>query len=225
MHRLLLVLALVAAPTVAAAEGRLVYANDDDWDWASPLGAETRTHLDMYGVMKWSALDWVESGLEDVRGLLVGTPPYDEELTLAELEAARGSHWSRVDARAGAIARAINGRSPPNVILMMRNLSTDPIPAFSARDLAALARFVARGGRVIVLDDWGVYGPVVSALGGVDRTADLPAAIADADVDALVESFAAVGDAETAAISRDGGGLPGRALRVRFGTPSPAIAR
>ena len=55
--------------------GRFLFAGDDDWDWASPLGARKRSKLVRYGAMAWSALDWAEEGLEEVRGVLVGVPP------------------------------------------------------------------------------------------------------------------------------------------------------
>jgi hypothetical protein len=44
---------------------------------------------------------------------------------------------------------------------MMRNSADDPPVRLSPEDLEALAAFVARGGRLIVLDDWGCYRPVL----------------------------------------------------------------
>ena len=44
-----------------ASEGRLLYANDDDWDWVSPksIEADRRSKLSNYGLMEWSALDTI----------------------------------------------------------------------------------------------------------------------------------------------------------------------
>src|SRR5262245_1347002 len=73
-------------------EGRLLYANDDDWDWATPQGGKEFARLSVYGRMPWSALDWMEEGLPEVRGMLVGVPPLiGDYLTMADLNRIRGA--------------------------------------------------------------------------------------------------------------------------------------
>jgi hypothetical protein len=169
----LLVVALVAAstptraPAAVGAEGRFLYANDDDWDWASPARANAPSALAKdYGAMSWSALDWMTEGLPRVRGLAVGTLP-DDRLTVEQLGKLRGEAWAQIPPVAGAIAGALASDQPPTVILMMHDLSYQAAPELAREDAAALASFVTRGGRLIVLDDWGLYGPVVGALTGV----------------------------------------------------------
>ena len=154
-------------PVRLSARGRFLYANDDDWDWASPAGKQT-SQLHTYGVMDWSALDWIEEGLAEVRGLAVGT--LCDEYLGGSLDAARGrqgkSTYRVVAHRAGVFAERLapGGKDGPNVVLVMRNRCDDFTPEFSAGDLEALAGFVERGGRLIALDDWGVYKPVLERL-------------------------------------------------------------
>src|SRR5437867_3052291 len=84
--------ALQNARTPFSDEGRLIYANDDDWDWASPDGANEPCKLSVYGRMEWSALDWMEEGLPEVRGVLIGTPPaVGDYLSMADLNKIRGA--------------------------------------------------------------------------------------------------------------------------------------
>jgi len=150
--------------------GRLLYANDDDWDWAAPQGKET-TRLAEYGRMAWSALDWIEEGLAAVRGLAVGSLPLDYLAPAGSLDKARGDdgrrrHYEEVGHEAGLLARRLKpgAEGAPDVVLLMRNSSDDPEPAFGQADLDAVRAFLRRGGRVIVLDDWGAYRPVLEAV-------------------------------------------------------------
>ena len=150
-----------------SAQGRVLYSNDDDWDWASPAGKQT-SRLHTYGEMSWSALDWIEEGLPEVRGLVVGTLCTD--YLNGTLDAARGrpdkETYRAVAPRAGVFAErlAADGKDAPNVVLIMRNCHDDFAPDLGANDLEALAGFAERGGRLIVLDDWGVYRPVLTRL-------------------------------------------------------------
>jgi hypothetical protein len=159
-------------------------------------------------------------------------------MTVEQLAKHRGERWTQEPAKAGTIARALAAEQPPNVILLMRNSLADPEPELTSKDGAALTMFLAAGGRLIVLDDWGLFGPVLDALTGVEPSASrarvaaprpsprgLPSRpsvdrteVPDAAVEALVARFARRGArAETATIVRDGTHRAGLAVRVRFG--------
>src|SRR4051812_716488 len=79
-------------PARLSAEGRFLYADDDDWDWVSPLGTKTPSRLSEYGAMPWSALDWMEEGLDEVRGVVIGTlPEIGKYLTMGDLNRLRNA--------------------------------------------------------------------------------------------------------------------------------------
>lgn len=172
-------------PARPSAKGRFLYANDDDWDWPSPKGRQT-TRLHVYGVMDWSALDWIEEGLPEVRGLVVGTLPVDY-LGTDKIDVARGREnqttYACAEPRPGLLAKklAAGAEGNYNVLLMMRNLCTEPAPDFTPADLEALAAFVQRGGRAIVMDDWGIYRAVLERMlaGGALPEAAKPPGLPD----------------------------------------------
>lgn len=154
------------APARLSAKGRFLYANDDDWDWASPKGKLT-TNLSVNGEMDWSALDWIEEGLPEIRGLVLGTLPLEALRPADDLDEARGRRGKKAYATeppaAGTLAKRLGAgdAAAPNVVLLVRGSAGDPPPDFSAEDLEALHDLVARGGRLIVLDEWGCYRPVL----------------------------------------------------------------
>ncbi|MFO0968068.1 MAG: hypothetical protein U0793_21135 [Gemmataceae bacterium] len=172
MTRLLpyLLVAAVATPALHAQpkkpvplskEGRLLYANDDDWDWASPKNAKELSRLSVYGKMPWSALDWMEEGLDEVRGLLVGVPPLiGNYLTMADLNRIRGAGpkrgYDNVEHKANVLRDLLRDPKPPNLIIMMQD-SGPARPPITADDVEAAWQFVERGGRLILLDDWSCY--------------------------------------------------------------------
>jgi hypothetical protein len=177
----LMAAATTAFPTVPAhAEeadpigGRFLFAGDDDWDWASPLGAENPSKLVRYGTMAWSALDWAEDGLKEVRGMLVGVPPDPKKtMSMPDLSKLRGEHatYQHHPQAPGVITRLLRAEPPPNVIILMQNSSrvaADP-DAISVKELVV---FVKGGGRLVVLDEWGRYKSVLNAV--VETSLTLP---------------------------------------------------
>jgi hypothetical protein len=154
------------APAPISPEGRFLYADDDDWDWATPQGANQPCRLSVYGRMAWSALDWMEEGLPEVRGVLVGTPPASGNyLTMADLNRIRGAgprrSYEQIQHKANILADLLADKRPPNLIIMMQDLGPPKI-AITEKDVAAGLEFVRRGGRLIILDDWKCYRQLVS---------------------------------------------------------------
>jgi hypothetical protein len=173
-----LVVLLAAAPAVRAqgtptqparlsGEGRFLYANDDDWDWASPLGAAKPSRLSEYGKMEWSALDWMEEGLDEVRGVLIGTPPLiGDYLSMDDLNKLRTfgkvkRSYKQLKHEPNVIRDLLKQKDPPNLIIMMQDNGYAGRPPVTAEDVAAALEFVRRGGRLILLDDWEFYGDYV----------------------------------------------------------------
>lgn len=154
--------------------GRFLFAGDDDWDWASPLGAGNPSKLVRYGAMAWSALDWAEEGLAEVRGVLVGVPPNPmKTMSMPDLSKLRGGHatYQHHPQAPGVITRLLRAEHPPNVIILMQNSSrvaADP-DAISVKELVT---FVKGGGRLVVLDEWGRYKSVLNAV--VETSLTLP---------------------------------------------------
>lgn len=162
---LLAFLAALPAGGEEAPGGRFLYAGDDDWDWATPLGAEEASPLARYGAMPWSALDWAEEHLEEVRGALVGTAPDPKKnMSMQELSDLRGEQVTyRHHAQAeGVIRKLLDADQPPNVIVLMQNTGKDG--PLDPQSVQALGEFVRAGGRLVVLDDWRRYTPVLDAL-------------------------------------------------------------
>lgn len=145
------------APTLSA-EGRFLYANDDDWDWASPLGANEPSRLSVYGRMQWSALDWMEEGLDQVRGVLLGTPPLlGDYLTMADLNKIRAGpkvSYKQIPHNQKGLAELLRGKDAPNLVIVMQDVGFQHVPHIFPEDVAAAHEFVARGGRLLILDDW-----------------------------------------------------------------------
>ena len=154
---------LVADPEKLPA-GRFLYAGDDDWDWLSPLGATEPSKLARYGAMPWSALDWAEEGLAEVRGVLVGEPPHiGKYLTMEELSEIRGkgASYERRPQIRGKISEVLGAERSPNVVIFMQCSGRDG--KLDDGDIAALVAFVEKGGRLVVLDDWQRYPDVLEA--------------------------------------------------------------
>ncbi|MFP6895649.1 MAG: hypothetical protein VCA38_03535 [Roseibacillus sp.] len=168
-----LMTALVHGQAPEPGGGRFLFAGDDDWDWATPLGAEEACKLVRYGAMAWSALDWAEGGLDQVRGVIVGTPPdANKTMTLANLSDLRGekaTYSHRPQAR-GVFKDLLEGERPPNLIILMQNTGKDGV--LEAEAITTLIEFVKEGGRLVVLDDWKKYQPVLKAC--VDAALTLP---------------------------------------------------
>lgn len=148
-------------PARLSVEGRLIYANDDDWDWASPANAKPPCKLAVYGKMTWSALDWMEEGLTEVRGVLIGDPPLiGDYLTMADLNKVRGAGkdrgYDQLEHRNNILHDVVRDKKPPNVIILMQDRGPAS-PAISERDQEAALEFVKRGGRLLILDDWQCY--------------------------------------------------------------------
>jgi len=151
----------IAPPFRLSTEGRLLYANDDDWDWASPLQSKEPCGLKVYGQMPWSALDWMEHGLTEVRGMLVGSPPLlGNYSTMGDLNRLRGAGpkkaYEQVEHRNNILCDLLKGKNPPNVIIFMQDCGP-AAPPISAADMEAAWQFVRGGGRLVVLDDWACY--------------------------------------------------------------------
>lgn len=150
-----LCLLTAASTALVGAQGRFLYAGDDDWDWASPLKAENPSKLQRYGKMEWSALDWAEEGLENVRGVLVGTPPDAQRtMSMPELSKLRGdrAHYRHVAHGVNVFKKLRQQEGPPNVIILMQ--SQRITRGLRADDIRELVAFVRGGGRVVVVDDW-----------------------------------------------------------------------
>ena len=157
-----------------APAGRFLYAGDDDWDWASPLGAKEPCKLSRYGAMPWSALDWAEEGLEEVRGVLVGTPPDAKKtMTMEDLSKLRGekASYRHVQQNAGVFRKLFEGEDAPNVLILMHNTSNGQAP--DAASIGELRKFVKNGGRVVVLDDWKRYRGLLAGM--MEEALKLPA--------------------------------------------------
>jgi hypothetical protein len=166
--------------------GRFFYANDDDWDWASPLGAAKLSKLSYYGKMKWSALDWIEQGLPRVDAVLVGAAPaIGSYLTIDALNElrqqdrgsdagpnaaapAQDSRYHQLKHVPGMFGKLLSGKTRPNLIILMKDNGN--VPDFTDKDLDALYQYVQTGGRLIVLDDWSGYRKVLERFQKVDRT-------------------------------------------------------
>lgn len=172
--------------------GRFLYAADDDWDWASPLAAKNKCKLVRYGKMQWSALDWAEEGLDQVRGVLIGIPPNAKKtMTLDELSKLRGRHCSyrHLKQGPGVFERALNAAERPNVIILMQNDSRGVKLGLDKAGIDHLVEFVKRGGRVVVLDDWHRYEQVLHSVVATARK--LPAGPPIAEVPKAVRPPAA----------------------------------
>src|SRR5262245_24565740 len=144
-----------------SAEGRFLYADDDDWDWASPGNAAKPCGLAVYGRMPWSALDWMEEGLTEVRGVLIGTPPaLGDYLTMAALNKVRSAGpkrgYDQIAHTPDILANLLKDKKPPNLIIIMQDIG-DRQPPVTGRDVEAALELVRRGGRLIILDDWRYY--------------------------------------------------------------------
>lgn len=164
--RLTLLLTITATMWAAAqtpgprlsAEGRFLYADDDDWDWATPANANVPSRLSIYGRMPWSALDWMEEGLDEVRGVLVGTPPASGGyLTMSDLNKIRSAgprrSYEQITHTPNILSNLLQDKKPPNLIM---DIGTSQ-PPITSKDVAAGLEFVRRGGRLIILDDWQYY--------------------------------------------------------------------
>ena len=167
MHaKVFLLISLLACGVVSVqgdekpAEGRFLYAADDDWDWVSPIGGDERARLSRYGVMPWSALDWAEEGLGEVRGVLLGSSPnIGKYLTIEDLNRLRGPKAKYVESPQAEekLADLLSGFKP-NIIVLMQD--TGKQGRFSDEDVRLLRDFVLKGGRLLALDDWTHYYPV-----------------------------------------------------------------
>jgi hypothetical protein len=143
-------------------EGRFLYAHDDDWDWATPLGANEPCRLSVYGRMPWSALDWMEDGLDEVRGVLIGTPPeIGKYLTMGDLNRVRNAgpkrSYEQLKHTATVFRDLLKDSKPPNLIIVMQDNGYTGKPPISTEETEAALTFVQRGGRLIILDDWTWY--------------------------------------------------------------------
>lgn len=148
----------LAGSTMVFAQGRFLYAGDDDWDWASPLDAKNPSKLQRYGKMEWSALDWAEEGLDQVRGVIVGTPPDAKRtLSLPELSALRGdrANYRAIPQNVNVFKKLRQRGEPPNVLVLMQSQSRPQM--LRVEDMQELVKFVRGGGRVVVVDDWKRY--------------------------------------------------------------------
>jgi hypothetical protein len=222
------------APARLSAEGRFLYADDDDWDWASPINTNQPCGLTAYGRMPWSALDWMEAGLDEVRGVLIGTPPVvGDYLTMADLKRVRSAGPKRsYEQRAHTptvLRDLLKDSRPPNLIIMMQDTGPVQLP-ISAPEVEAAVEFVRRGGRLIILDDWTCYRAFVEPYVDFRRYLKAPPA-QQAKVDeglAKIDPWLA-GVGATAAqlqagveirmISRNGQRQPGLALLITVPPP------
>jgi hypothetical protein len=149
-------------PPRLSPEGRFLYADDDDWDWASPAGTNEPCRLSIYGRMPWSALDWMEEGLSEVRGVLIGTPPESGGyLTMADLNRVRKAglkrSYEQLKHTPKILANVLKDRKPPNLIILMQDISPAGNLPLTPEEAEAGLQFVRRGGRLLVLDDWSCY--------------------------------------------------------------------
>lgn len=166
-----------------SSEGRFLYANDDDWDWATPGQANEPCRLSVYGRMSWSALDWLEEGLAEVRGVLVGTPPASGNyLTMADLNKFRSAgskrSYEQLTPKANVLRDLLTDKKPPNLIILMQDIGP-PQPVYTAADAAAAVEFVHRGGRLIILDDWSYYTAFAEAFAAKKRLPQVQAPAID----------------------------------------------
>lgn len=151
--------------------GRFLFAGDDDWDWASRKDAAEPCKLARYGRMEWSALDWAEEGLPEVRGALIGVPPDPKKtMSLEELSDLRGEKatYRHHEQKPGVVKQLLEGEEPPNVIILMQNLSKAGSP--SKEDVKELLGFLRAGGRLVVLDEWKKYHDLLDAVVTEART-------------------------------------------------------
>jgi hypothetical protein len=184
-----------------SAEGRLLYANDDDWDWATPLDAKQASGLAVYGKMPWSALDWLEEGLDDVRGVLIGQPPLlGNYLTMGDLNRIRGAgpkrSYEHLPHRGNLLRELMKDKKRPNVIILMQD--TGPAsPEITAEDVEAAWRFVKGGGRLLILDDWTCYRSLMTPFVDGERVAPRNVAPPDKNLEKEVAArVSLLGDAD-----------------------------
>ena len=175
--------------------GRFLYANDDDWDWASPLGAAKLSKLSYYGKMKWSALDWIEQDLSGVDAVLVGAAPaIGRYMTIDDLNELRqqgandrnlqDSRYRQVEHVPGMFEKLLAGKTRPNLVILMKDNGN--VPGFTDKDLDVLYQYVHTGGRLIVLDDWNGYRKVLERFQNIDG-AGKPVSVKNALEDRVVE--------------------------------------
>jgi hypothetical protein len=147
-----------ADTTTISSQGRLLYANDDDWDWVSPkdIEAEKRSRLAAFGSPGFSALDDMEKGLPTVRGLVIGTLPINT-LDMPELNRLRGDGktkpYRHTPFKPGGISKLLAGDEAPTIIILMQQVR--PVFQLTKPDIDALSGFLRRGGRLLMLDDRG----------------------------------------------------------------------
>src|SRR5262249_28614192 len=114
--------------------------------------------LATYGRMAWSALDWMEDGLDKVDAMLVGTPPeLGNYLTMADLNKLRGNggkrSYERIDHKENTLAKLLRDKKPPNVVILMQD-SGPPNGPISKDDVGGAVEYGRRGGGLITPDDW-----------------------------------------------------------------------
>jgi len=161
---LILAVGVSSAHAEKSTQGRFLYAGDDDWDWASPLGTDDPCKLSRYGAMSWSALDWAEEGLDDVRGVIYGSPPTMPKFEkMEEFSKMRGGHtnYEIQKPEPGGIEKLMAGDSPPNLFIVMQNKGVDAAK-LADEDVTSLMKFVKEGGRLVVLDDYRRYLPMLT---------------------------------------------------------------
>jgi hypothetical protein len=122
----------------------------------------------------------MEEGLDEVRGVLIGTPPeIGNYLTMADLNKLRGAgpkrSYEQLAHTENALGDLLRGKRPPNLVILMKDSGLIQLPPINARDTEAAFEFVRRGGRLIVLDDWGGYGGLVVPFTEGERAAARPA--------------------------------------------------
>ncbi len=217
-----------AAPRLSP-EGRFLYADDDDWDWAAPINTNQKCGLSVYGRMPWSALDWMEVDLDEVRGVLIGTPPLiGSYLTMADLNRVRNAgpkrSYKQLRHTATVLRDLLRDKQPPNLIIMMQDSGPVGLP-ISPPEVEAALEFVRRGGRLLILDDWTCYRKFVEPYVDFRRYMQAPPAQparADADLAKIDPWLAGVGvsaaqlqaGVHLRTISRNGQKQPGLALLV-----------
>lgn len=184
-----------------SSEGRLLYANDDDWDWATPLGAKQPSGLAVYGKMAWSGLDWMEEGLDDVRAVLIGQPPLlGNYLTMGDLNRIRGAgpkrSYEHLPHRGNLLRELMRDKKRVNVIILMQD--TGPAsPEITAEDVEAAWQFVKDGGRLLILDDWACYRSLMTPFLDAERVAPRKVAPPDKNLEKEVgERVKLLGDAD-----------------------------
>jgi hypothetical protein len=224
-------------PARLSPEGRFLYADDDDWDWASPINTNQPCGLSAYGRMPWSALDWMEADLDEVRGVLIGTPPaLGDYLTMADLNRVRNAgpkrSYEQLAHTPTVLRDLLKDRRPPNLIIMMQDCGPVDLP-ISQPELEAALEFVRRGGRLIILDDWTCYRRFVEPYVDFRRYMKAPPAQparADENLAKVDPWLAGVGASaaqlqtgvEIRTISRNGQRQPGLALLITVPPPGKA---